>query len=243
MKKVRAFSQRISIASLIVGFLFSFLASLLSGCGSKDISVESKSAYPFLDDGNINHSGFGDGLPQRSNTAEQIYFKRVLVDHGSIQKMTAVGYASPRSRTGVPFGFHAQWSDLTTTSPVTEYKPPTTPAFDISKYDDHTLIYWVRQINGEEVRMMDLTTKREITLAKLSIPIGIGNGIVCPVKWENSLFYGNSVNGVFVIERIDFGLEHKQRRSVFVAPPAADEGFICPLVYPKVTAAERSGHT
>ena len=86
------------------------LVSLLvfSGCGSHDVKVspdpKGKDSGPPVIDPHLSTPGFGAGLPRRSHAAGRIFFERVLVDHGVIQTVIALSFASPLTRTKIPFG-------------------------------------------------------------------------------------------------------------------------------------------
>lgn len=212
--------------------LIVFLALVFSGCGSGEVIANSKSPNPSLDNGQREDTGFGAGLPRRSSTTERIYFERVLVDHGRIQTTIAVSFASPKSKSKIPFGFSLRLRRDLGVNPIfglDPTRPEAAPAYDISRYGPHALAYWVRRETGAgEIRTLDLASGKEDSLAELSVPEGLGNGIVCPVWLGDTLYFGNFVNGVYLIERIRFSNGQGGPREIFALPPSSDEGFICP---------------
>jgi hypothetical protein len=92
--------------------------------------------------------------------------------------------------------------------------------------------YWTRLSSGqEEIRVFTAATQ-ETTVAELSVPASIGDGVVCPAWMGSTLYFGNFYAGNYLIERTATGAKKQIEAKPFTQVPPGDlnEGFICPKV-------------
>jgi hypothetical protein len=106
------------------------------------------------------------------------------------------------------------------------------PAREISWSGSRALFYRTGRTDGhDELRALDLSNGNETAIADLHLPPEAGDGVACPVRLGDDLYFGNFVKGLFVIERIR-NQDGRKIREPFAVPPAPDEGFICPSTDP-----------
>jgi predicted small secreted protein len=92
------------------------------------------------------------------------------------------------------------------------------------------LTYWTSTAAGvNEVHAFDLDTGQDSIVARLSVPDSVGSGIVCPIALGNSIYFTDSAQGQYVIERVELG-KGGGTPQLFAQPISDDEGYICPRI-------------
>jgi hypothetical protein len=108
--------------------------------------------------------------------------------------------------------------------------------YDFSWFASDSISYWTRLNSGSaEIRIASLSDHHEHTVTQVKVPSAVTDGVVCPV-WSGGTLYFSSLTHFadksderFSIEKIELGSDGKaQAAALFAAPPASDEGLVCP---------------
>jgi hypothetical protein len=105
---------------------------------------------------------------------------------------------------------------------------------DLSWNSATSLSYWTVLASGAKELRVFTTGGNEQTVASLTLPSSVKDGVVCPAWVGNRVYFGNYDSGKYVIEQIDLNKDSKKAAGVtlFAETPDADlsEGFVCPKV-------------
>jgi hypothetical protein len=126
--------------------------------------------------------------------------------------------------------------DLTTMKDTVAGTLESAVIYDLSWNSSTSLSYWTTLVSqANQLRTFDVSGGAETTVALLTLPQFVGDGVVCPAWVGNKVYFGNYDSGSYVIEQTQ--LEKDTKKSLadvqtFAAVPNGDlnEGFVCPKV-------------